>query len=80
MLDMSSGGDGGISKKAERIEMKNRRIVEGYLYETATPELTDDISNLLLDLRAIGMTVDLNRYLSNPSPKNGRIFSRSPML
>jgi hypothetical protein len=46
ILDMSCGGDRGTSRKAERIEMKNRRIAEGYLYERVVLELTDDIPNL----------------------------------
>ena len=41
-LDMAGGGDRGMSKQAERIEMRTR-MVDTYLYEPGILELTDDI-------------------------------------
>ena len=39
---MAGGGDRGMSRRAERIEMKKRRTVDAYLYETDIVGLTDD--------------------------------------
>ena len=73
-LDMGDGGDRGISRRAERIEMKRRKIVDPYLYQTGILELIDDTdqsSNIPL------LIINSSRNLSNPLFENGRIFSRS---
>ena len=75
---MAGGGDRGMNRRAEKIEMNRRKMADAYLYETGILELTDDAAEYSNTFYSLYRTPFKN--LSNPLFKSSRTVVSSHVL